>query len=196
GQGPEGAAEVSPGTEKALVKKIMKLESQLDKVQKELEKDRPDPKPKFDQFAAKLGLDEGQQAAVKEMLVKGQEELLDHFSRPLPDGTIVMDELADAFYQSMVEPEKGKAELVRLYTRLISEKVPGTDQTYAQVGERLNTRLSREMATVMTASQAEQFRTWAPKPTEIELSEGPFQRYILAHIQRRQQTPGEGASGR
>ncbi|GEM_PF-2600579 len=171
--------------------RIKNLEDASETVRKKLENAEKEPKPSFERFAGRLQLDEGQKAAVKNMLVKNQERLLDYLSRPLEDGTIMVDALSEVFYQGMTDPEKAQAMGGNLFKRMLAEKVPGTEKTYLETVETMNDRLSGEMKRIMTQEQAEEFEAWAPKPVDIDLEdEGPLGRYVMEYIQRRQAEEG------
>ena len=69
-----------------LEKKVKDLESKLGEVQKRLDQDKKEKKPKFDRFAAAIGLDEGQTEVTREILRRGKTELLEHLRKTLPTG--------------------------------------------------------------------------------------------------------------
>ena len=66
------------------MKKIEELESRLGEVQKTLDKKKEDEKPKIQQFAARLGLDEHQTEATREILLRGKEDLLEQLENRTP----------------------------------------------------------------------------------------------------------------
>ncbi|MHC4780911.1 MAG: hypothetical protein ACYTFG_20255, partial [Planctomycetota bacterium] len=193
GAGESGSAR--PRGEKTdLEEKVKDLESKLGEVQKRLEEGKDEKKPKFDQFAARLDLDHHQKEATREILVRGKGELLDHLLKPLSDGTVMADELADAFFQASRDPKKAEDKMKRVFTKLFTEKVPGEDRTYVEVIGELNGRVAKEMKAVMTEEQQRKYDEWAPDATDIEVSNGPIIRYVMDYAKRKgeETLPGEG----
>jgi hypothetical protein len=179
GTRPEGSA-----TEAELRKKIENLESSLRKVENRLE-DNKDEKPKLERFAAMLELDEEQTKKTREILTRGQEESLELLKRPLPDGTVFAEEIAEHFAASASGDTKGNEKMLKVFGRLYSEKVPGTDKTFIQVMDEGNARMTEDLGRIMTPEQGKKFRQWAVKPSDVELGNGPFERYILEWIKNR-----------
>jgi hypothetical protein len=195
GDGPPGLETVS-GSEtspEALESKVRELEEQISEVQKRLQKGNPDPKPSFERFAARLELDESQKEAVKDALIRGQQELLDKIKLPLADGSVIVDDLAEAFYQSSMNPEEGQKHMMKVFGRLMVEKVPGTETTYLETIEEMNRNISTEMKSFMTDEQSKAFSEWSPKPIDIELDDGPLAQYIIGYIKKKEEeNPREG----
>jgi hypothetical protein len=193
--GAEGARG-GPQGKKNLEKKIEDLETRLGEVQKTLEEEKEDKKPKLHQFAARLDLDEHQREATREILIRGNEELLEQMKKPRPDGSTVIDELAEGFYQVMKEPENAEKKLIPLYIRLMTQNVPGQEETYGQLWQGANQRLAGEMKAIMTEEQKQKYDAWSPEPTEIEFDENPLGQYVMRHIQRRSEEERAEEEGR
>ncbi|MHC4601043.1 MAG: hypothetical protein ACYS47_18780 [Planctomycetota bacterium] len=185
GEADAGGAKAGPRDKKDLVKKIEELESRLGEVQKTLDEGKEDKKPKLHQFAARLGLDEHQTEATREILIRGNEELLEHMKRPRSDGSTVIDELAEGFFQVMQDPENAEKKMMPIYIRLMTQNVPGREETYGQLWQATNQRLAGEMKAIMTEEQKKKYDEWSPEPTEIEFDDNPLGHYVIDYITRR-----------
>jgi hypothetical protein len=184
---PPGAASEK---EASLAKKMKELESKLGEVQKKLEDNRNDEKPKFSQFAARLDLDPHQRQAVQDILHRGKTELLEHLQRPLPDGTVLIDELADMYFMTSKDPKEAEERGKKVFMRLFSEKVPGTEKTYIEVFGELNGRLKTEMKDRMNDEQKKKYDEWSPNATDIELTDDPVNKYIMEYVKRKNEESG------
>lgn len=175
----------APGSTAALHKKLERLEKELAKVQAKVQKEDSEPKPRFDTFAARLELDPTQVRQTQQLLERGQTDMLEIMKRPLPDGSNLADELAEAFSSAMDGSDEGKQKVAGVFQRLVTEKVPGTEKTYLETMEEMNRRLADDMCHLYSPSQVKKFREWGPKPSDIELDGGPFQQHIFEYMKRK-----------
>ena len=83
-------------------------------------------KPAFDVFASMLELTAEQRASTERVVVNGQTKVLEILETPTHDGTNLMDGLVEIFARGMAQPGKDHG-LGRLFVRIASEKIPGTD---------------------------------------------------------------------
>jgi hypothetical protein len=188
GAGAEVAREPGKGPESRedLESKVKDLESKLGEVQERLDQGgKGEEKPKFSQFAARLDLDEGQKTATSVILKQGKKELLEHLLKPLPDGTVLVDQFGEMLYKSSVDPKAAEKEGGRIFMRLFSEKVPGTEQTFIEVIGDLNGRLKTDMEAHLNEEQKKKFDEWAPDPTDIELRDDPINSYLMKYMEKR-----------
>jgi hypothetical protein len=200
GKGPSGGANAAvpgregaaPAEKEALEKKVKELESKLGKVQEKLEKRGGEEEDiKYASFAARLDMDEHQKAAAEEILRRGKTELLEHLRKPLPDGTVLIDELAETMYQASKNPEKQNKTGEAVFLRLFSEKVPGTQKTYIETIMAVQERMKTEVKTHLSDGQKKTYDEWSPDLTKVELPDDPFNKYIMDYMKRRKEQEGE-----
>ena len=72
--------------------------------------------------------------------------------------------VADGMANPGKHPERGKA----LFTRIVQEKIPGTDETYAQRVELVKGRLRETFKRELTPKQHGVYEAWEMDPTEIK----------------------------
>lgn len=186
GPGESGSTEAGGPLEK----KVRDLAAKVDKVEEKLDEKEEEKKPKFAEFAARLKLDDYQQSITDETLRRGKEELLELWQRPLPDGTNLLDDLAEAIYLGAGEPEKAGEKWGQFIGKFMGEKIPGTDQTFMAAHRDLNSRLRSEMKAGLSEEQKREFDAWNPEPTDVELDDDPLGAYIGEYMQRRAESEG------
>lgn len=125
-------------------------------------------KPTLDSFAAVLELDEAQREKVARDVVASQQEIRTLLEIPAEDGTVFLDELVEILAGGMAQPGSGKERGAALFGRLMSEKVPGTDETYAAQAEAVKARLRTSFQRDFSTTQYATFETWRMDPTEIK----------------------------
>jgi hypothetical protein len=185
--GRAGGPDAAPARKEELERKVKDLESKLGEVQKRLEEDKEEKKPKFSQFAARLGLDDNQKQATSDILRRGKEELLEHLQKPLSDGKILINEFAEIMFQTSQNPKEAEKKGGQIFLRLFSEKVPGTEKTYIETIGELNGRIRSDMKACMNDEQKKKYDEWSPDPTDIELEDDPINRYLMDYIKRRKE---------
>lgn len=125
-------------------------------------------KPTLDSFAEVLELDEEQREEVARDVVASQQEIRTILEIPAEDGTVFLDELVDILAGGIAKPGSGKERGAALFGRLMSEKVPGTDETYAMQAEAVKARLRASFQRAFNSRQYATFETWRMDPTEIK----------------------------
>ncbi|MDF1703057.1 MAG: hypothetical protein P1V36_18055 [Planctomycetota bacterium] len=125
-------------------------------------------KPSLDSFAAVLELDEAQREKVARDVVASQQEIRTLLEIPAEDGTVFLDELVDILAGGIAQPGSGKERGAALFGRLMSEKVPGTDETYAAQAEAVKARLRTSFQRDFSTTQYATFEAWRMDPTEIK----------------------------
>lgn len=125
-------------------------------------------KPPLDLFVEVLELDEAQRAEVVEGVVETQQEIKALLEMPAEDGTVFLDELVDILANGIANPGKDPERGARLFRRLVAEKVPGTDRTYAQQAEAMKDRLRARFKRTMNERQYATFEAWQMDPSEVQ----------------------------
>ncbi len=183
--GPAPAAERGEGL-KAIVDDAVerKTERVLDEMRA-----KQDRKPAMDLFASTLELTEEQRALTERVVVEGQKEVHAILATPTYDGTNLMDQLVELAAKGIAEPGKDHGWGLWL-ARVLSEKVPGTDETY---GARIETVKSRMRATFKrewSEAQYKEFETWGVDPTEIEKVPGSPNEALFKRVTERARALG------
>jgi len=124
-------------------------------------------KPAMGVFASALELTKEQEKAAERVIVDGQRKVLEILETPTADGANLMDELVETFAKSFARPGQDNG-MGRLFMRIASEKIPGTNETY---GTRIES-VKRDMHTAFkrdwTEAQYKEFEQWGLDPTQIE----------------------------
>ncbi len=145
-------------------------------------------KPPIDVFAKILQLDDEQVAAVQRDVVRAQHAIKDILEIPAEDGTDFLQELVEVMANGMANPGKDPGRGGRLFGRLMSEKIPGSDETYAARVEGVKGRLRESFKRNWTQEQYKTFEAWQMDPTEVQNVEGsPYKDVERRVLERAQQ---------
>lgn len=124
-------------------------------------------KPAMDVFARVLELTEEQRAETERVIVEGQRQVHQILNTPTYDGTSLMDDLVEVFAKGIAEPGKDHG-FGRWIGRVLTEKIPGTDETYATRIESVKSTMRATFKRDWSAAQYREFEEWGVDPTEIE----------------------------
>ena len=124
-------------------------------------------KPEIGVFASMLKLTEEQRALTERVVVAGQREVYSILDTPTDGGANLMDDLVDLVARGIAQPgqDHGWAPWIG---RVMSEKVPGTDETYGARIESVKNRMRATFKREWTAEQYREFQAWGVDPTEIK----------------------------
>lgn len=142
------------------------VEKQTEKVVDELRL-KANRKPAMDVFARVLELTEEQRAATERVVVEGQRQVHEILNIPTYEGTLLMDELVEIFAKRIAEPGKDHG-FGRWIARVLSEKIPGSDETYATRIEAVKSDMRATFKREWSEAQYREFEEWGVDPTEIE----------------------------
>ena len=124
-------------------------------------------KPAMDVFAKLIELTPEQRRAAERVVVAGQHELHEILRLPTEDGTVLLDELVEIAARGIADPGKDHG-FGRWLGRVLSEKIPGTDQTYGARIEAVKQRMRAQFKRDWTEEQYREFEAWGVDPTEIQ----------------------------
>ncbi len=157
-EGPASEEALSALVDKAVEKKATQMRIMANK------------KPAIDQFADVLELNDEQRTAVEAEVLRGQEAIRTILEVPAEDGTVFMDELVEVIAFGIANPGKPEAHQrgVKLFTRLMSEKPPGSDLTYAAQAEAVKSQMREQFKRDMTPKQYATFEAWQMDPSEVQ----------------------------
>ena len=124
-------------------------------------------KPDFKVFAKMLDLTVEQRAAAERVIIEGQRQTHEILNTPTDDGTNLMDQLVEIFARGIAEPGKDHG-FGRWIGRIMGEKVPGTDITYATRIESVKKSMRTTFKRDWSEAQYREFSEWKVDPTEIE----------------------------
>jgi hypothetical protein len=139
-------------------------------------------KPPLSQVAAVLGLTDAQEEAMREEIVRGQSEVIDLLRLPMSDGKVPVDEVFDVL---LGEPEKARARMIEVFGRLLSERVPGGTETYAERWEAMKKRTNEGFARALTPEQFREYEKMGQDPLEIQVPDSPWIRVLQEAVERR-----------
>lgn len=124
-------------------------------------------KPAMDVFASMIELTREQRESAERVVVEGQRELHRILGTTTADGTNLMDELVEIMAHGIAQPGKDHG-FGRWIGRVMSEKIPGTDDTYATRIEAVKNSMRATFQKEWTAEQYKEFKAWGVDPTEID----------------------------
>lgn len=125
-------------------------------------------KPSIDVFAKMLDLTDEQRQAVEENVVRSQKEIRELLETPTADGSLLLDELVDVMADGIANPGKSPGRWAKLFGRIMSENIPGSDETYAQRAEVVKQRLRDDFKRSWRPAQYAIFEAWKMDPTEVQ----------------------------
>ena len=155
-EGPITEAAVQTLVDKAVQKKAAQMRTMRNK------------KPSLDAFAKVLELTEAQRAAAERQIAQSQHDIRSILETPADDGTVFLDEVVETMALGMAKPGQARAAWGKLIGRLTSEKVPGTDETYAVRAEAVKSRLRESFQRDWSKQQYATFEEWKMDPTEVQ----------------------------
>ena len=124
-------------------------------------------KPEINDFAKVLKLTPEQREEADRVIVEGQRETYALLETPTQDGSNLMTELVDLVARGFAEPGKDHG-WGKWLGRIMTEKIPGTDQTYAERLEQVKQGMNAEFKRTWTPAQYKEFEAWGVNPTEIK----------------------------
>ncbi len=177
GADPARAALDGPPPEeglRALVRQTVKEEMDAragESVEAKAENPGEGRKPPLSQVAAELDLDDSQREAVHQAVLRGQEETIALLRTPTPGGRVPLDDLLKAFLD---RPENVKESVVEVFGMLATEKVPGSEETYAQRLEGVKRSTSEAFRRTFTPEQFKAYERTGQDPLEIQVPDSPW----------------------
>lgn len=146
-------------------------------------------KPEMTVFAQMLELSKEQVAAAERTVVEGQRDVHQILETPTADGRNLMDELVELMAKGIAEPGKDHG-WGQWIGSVMSQKVPGTDESYGVRIEAVKTRMRQTFQREWTKEQYAEYQAWGVDPTEIQnVPESPNQ-ILWERIQDRARAMG------
>jgi hypothetical protein len=149
------------------------------KMKKELKKRRrrggEEWKPSIGELEKELEMDAFQVQKSTEMFNRGKDLAFELFKTPREDGTSLLDDLAVAMRGE--DPEKNAG---RVFMRIFTERVPGTEQTYLQEIMKIRGGVVEDLGTVLDEGQIEGLHSEQVNILEVDTGYDPFGEYIGA----------------
>jgi hypothetical protein len=146
-------------------------------------------KPAMDVLAATLELSSEQRTVTERVVLEGQRDVHAILGTPTSDGTNLMDQLVEVAARGIAEP--GKDHGWGLWVaRVLSEKVPGTDQTYGARIEAVKGSMRATFRREWSEAQYREFEAWGVDPTEIEQVAGSPNEGLMKRITDRARALG------
>jgi hypothetical protein len=147
-----------------------RLEEKLKKNEKKLgDNDRKMP---LFELAKELTLDPAVQAKVSTIANTCKKEIFDILKTPRPDGTNAADDVIQAFTSG------NKDEAQKIFLKLFTEKIPGTETTYVAAVARVQEKAGLGLSAAMGADAYGKFQGMNIKPENIETGFDPWADYL------------------
>jgi len=128
---------------------------------------KADKKPAMDVFASMLELTHEQRAAAERVIVDGQRQVYTILDTPTVDGTNLLDDLIEVVAKGFAQPGKDHG-FGRWIGRVLSEKIPRTDETYGARIESVKSAMRATFNRDWSEAQYKEFEEWGVDPTEIK----------------------------
>ncbi|MHC4411286.1 MAG: hypothetical protein ACYS0F_20065 [Planctomycetota bacterium] len=135
-------------------------------------------------LASTIELTREQRESAERVVVEGQRELHRILGTTTTDGTSLMDELVEIMANGIAQPGKDHG-FGRWIGRVMSEKIPGTNDTYATRIEAVKNSMRATFQKEWTAEQYKEFKAWGVDPTEIEKVPGSPNEALRKRIMER-----------
>jgi hypothetical protein len=127
--------------------------------------------PLFD-LAKELSLDDATQTRIAAIANTVKKEIFDILKTPRPDGTNMADELLAAFTSG------DTANVQKLFARLLTEKIPGTDTPYVTAVTRVQDKANQGLKQAIGADAFGRYQGMNLKPENIETGFDPWVDYL------------------
>ena len=192
--GTESEADAADAGTSGEIEKM--VEEAVEKKAVQLQAMQGSKKPSIDLFTKTLELTDEQRYAVERAVVSSQHELKAILEIPTEDGSNFIDELVEVFADGVANPGENPRRAMKFFGRLLSESIPGTNDTYAERLEAVKTRLRASLKRDLDEKQYATFEAWQMDPTEIQEIEGsPWKEIETRVIERARdlgaEIPGE-----
>ncbi len=129
-------------------------------------------KPAMNVFASTLELTKEQSEAAGREIVRAQHDIQAILETPTEDGAVLLDDLVEVVARGMAEPAKHQQRWMQFFGRVMNEKIPGSDETYAARIESVKQRVRDNFKRNWSERQYANFQTWQMDPTEVQGIEG------------------------
>ncbi|MHC4954122.1 MAG: hypothetical protein ACYTGZ_09545 [Planctomycetota bacterium] len=141
-------------------------------------------KPAMGVFASALELTKEQRAATERVVIEGQRRVHEILNIPTADGDNFMDELVEIVAQGFARPGKDPG-FRQLFARIITEKIPGTNETFGARIESVKNDMRTAFKRDWTPAQYKEFEEWGVDPTEIDKVPGSPNEALAKRITQR-----------
>jgi hypothetical protein len=170
---PAPAAAAAPATLEEDIQKIVdaKVEEKLQQKGAAKAGGEDRKMPLFD-LAKELLLDPATQSRVASIANTVKKEIFDIIKTPRPDGTNMADELLTAFTSG------DTAAVQKMFGRLLTEKIPGTDTPYVTAVARVQEKANQGLSQAMGADAYTRYQGMNLKPENIETGFDPWIDYL------------------
>lgn len=124
------------------------------------------------ELGKELALDPAVQTRVASIANTAKKEIFDILKTPRPDGTNAADDVITAFTSG------NQAEAQKVFMKLFTEKIPGTDTPYVAAVARVQEKANQGLSAAMGADAFTKFQHMNVKPENIETGFDPWGEYL------------------
>ncbi|MHC4607432.1 MAG: hypothetical protein ACYTAF_10975 [Planctomycetota bacterium] len=147
-----------------------KLEEKKAEFAQEAEKKK---KPPLGELVAELQIDPVIESEMEQIINQGKDEMFDLLTMPREDGGNFVDDFIGLLGSE--EPEEAGR---KLWVTLITERIPGTEETYIQRILEVQDRVNMSFESMMSADQWKTYKQKQLDPLEIQTGHDPFAEYV------------------
>jgi|GEM_PF-3341807 len=184
------------GSSSLLAGKEQLNKDELKKLVQEAVAERPSPvigKIGIDDFAIKLNLNAAEKDKLEETLRRKKEEMKQILLTPTPNGSSLLDELANEIIPVLqTEGEEGVRKVfIKYFGRIMRERIPGSEKTYFEEIARIGSETKEEMKQILGEQKYNAYLALQiDDPLDkIKLPNDPIEAYLFKKMQEKGMVP-------
>ena len=150
--------------------------------------------PQLSAVAARLDLEEVEQAALEDILRQKKNDMMVLLKTPRTDGTNLLDEFGDQIIEVMSSGDEQQAKKVfmKFFQRIASDRIPGTDKTYLAEVIRMQEETREAFKSALSEKQFQSFQILGVQNAmDIKIPNEPIEVYLQQRMQASGGAPGE-----
>ena len=159
------------------------IERIVEQKMKQRQPGHQEPPPEVSEVAKKLGLGDAEQKELEEIIRKKKNQQFELLKTPRADGSNLLDDLAEGLVavrtSGQPSEEATRQVFMRFNQRVTTEKVPGTDYTYAEAMRRTQEETYQAIKSALSDEQFKMFQSLGVRnPMDMRIPDDPMGGYI------------------
>jgi hypothetical protein len=139
--------------------------------------------PELSEIAGKLGLGDTERKELEDIIRKKKQQQFELFKTPRADGTSLLDDLAEGLVavrtSDQPSEEAMRGVFMKFNQRVTTEKVPGTDHTYAEAMRQAQEEAYQAVRSTLSDEQFKMFQSLGVQnPMDMQIPDDPVGNYI------------------
>ena len=130
-------------------------------------------KPPLSVLVEELQIDPVTESKVADFINAGKDEVFAVFRSPRMDGGNFVDDLVNALKSGR------KQEVQKVFLKMFSEKIPGTEETYIQGYVKVRNAVNSEIRLLLRDEQWKSYESQNVNPLDVKTGYDPFAKYFV-----------------